>query len=91
MVESKAVKLNLNPWPESASELYRPSNRSLSVKLVPTLAYRECHVVSVTDPYGSNLDFLELMQSCFCTKLIKLCTIKIYGVVEVTVTARSKA
>jgi hypothetical protein len=25
-----------NPWPESASELYRPSDRRLSAKLVPT-------------------------------------------------------
>jgi hypothetical protein len=25
-------------WPESASELYRPSDRRLSAKLVPTLA-----------------------------------------------------
>jgi hypothetical protein len=25
------------PWPESASELYRPSDRSLSAKLVPIL------------------------------------------------------
>jgi hypothetical protein len=24
------------PWPQSASELYRPSNRCLSAKLVPT-------------------------------------------------------
>jgi hypothetical protein len=32
----------------------------LSVKLVPTFADRECHVVSVTDPYGRNLGFLDL-------------------------------
>jgi hypothetical protein len=30
----------LTPWPESASELYRPSGRSLSAKLVPTFADR---------------------------------------------------
>jgi hypothetical protein len=30
-----------NPWPESASELYRPSDRRLSVKLVSIFAYRE--------------------------------------------------
>jgi hypothetical protein len=30
----------INPWPVSASELYRPSDRRLSVKLVPTLAER---------------------------------------------------
>jgi hypothetical protein len=29
-----------SPWPESASELYRPSDRSLSAKLVPTLTDR---------------------------------------------------
>jgi hypothetical protein len=32
-------KFNLNkktPWPESAKELYRPSDRRLSAKLVPT-------------------------------------------------------
>jgi hypothetical protein len=39
-------KLNWTPWPESASELYRPSDCSLSAKLVPTLADRGCHVYS---------------------------------------------
>jgi hypothetical protein len=29
-----------SPWPESASELYRPRDRSLSAKLVPTFADR---------------------------------------------------
>jgi hypothetical protein len=38
------------PWPELVSELYRPSDRSLSVKLVPTSADGECRVVSMTDP-----------------------------------------
>jgi hypothetical protein len=38
------------PWPESASELYRPSDRLLSEKLVSSFADSECHVVSVTDP-----------------------------------------
>jgi hypothetical protein len=33
---------------ESASELYRPSSRRLSVKLVQTFEDRGCHVVSVT-------------------------------------------
>jgi hypothetical protein len=32
------VKLNWTPWPESASELYQPSYRCLSVKLVPTFS-----------------------------------------------------
>jgi CBS-domain-containing membrane protein len=47
--------MNSTPWPEPASELYRPSDSSLSAKLVPTFADRGCHVVSVTDPYGRIL------------------------------------
>jgi hypothetical protein len=31
----------------------------LSAKLVPTFADRGCHMVSVTDPYGRNLGFLD--------------------------------
>jgi hypothetical protein len=42
------VKFNEN----HASELYRPSDRRLSHKLVPALADRGCHVVSATDPHG---------------------------------------
>jgi hypothetical protein len=30
--------INKTPWPESASELYRPSDRRLLAKLVPTFA-----------------------------------------------------
>jgi hypothetical protein len=41
--------------PESMSELYRSSDRSLS----ETFADRGFHVVSVTDPYGGNLGFLD--------------------------------
>jgi hypothetical protein len=40
----------ISPWPESARELYRPSDSRLSVKLMPTFVDRGCHVVSVTDP-----------------------------------------
>jgi hypothetical protein len=47
------------PWSESASELYRPSDRRLSAKWLQTFADRGCHVVSVTDPYGRILDFLD--------------------------------
>jgi hypothetical protein len=39
------IQLNSTLWPESASELYRPSDRRLSAKLVPTFADRGCHVV----------------------------------------------
>jgi hypothetical protein len=45
------------PWSESASELYRPSDRRLSAKWLPTFADKGCHLVSVTDPYGRTLDF----------------------------------
>jgi hypothetical protein len=47
------IKQTKNPWPESAND------RRLSAKLVPTFADRGCHVVSVTDPYGRFLDFLD--------------------------------
>jgi hypothetical protein len=47
------------PWFESASELCRPSDRRLSVKWLPTSADRGYHVVSVTDPYGRILGFLD--------------------------------
>jgi hypothetical protein len=45
------------PWPESASELYRPSDRLLSEKLMPTFADRGCLVVRAMDPYCRILDF----------------------------------
>jgi hypothetical protein len=44
-------------WPQSAIELYRQSDRCLSVKSVPIFADRECHVVSATDPHGHILGF----------------------------------
>jgi hypothetical protein len=37
---------------ESASELYRPSDRRLSAKLVPNVANRGRRVVRATDPHG---------------------------------------
>jgi hypothetical protein len=46
------------PWSESASELYRSSDRRrLTAKLVLTFADRGCNVVSVTDPYDRILGF----------------------------------
>jgi hypothetical protein len=54
-----------NPWSESASELYRPSDRHLSEKLVPTFEDRGCHVVSVSDPYGRNLGILHRSRYFF--------------------------
>jgi CBS-domain-containing membrane protein len=52
--------------PESASELYRPSDRRSSAKLVPTFADIGCHVLSVTDPYRRILGFLDRSRY-FCT------------------------
>jgi hypothetical protein len=53
------------PWPETASELYQPSDRRLSTKSVPTFADRGCHVVSVTDPYGRILGFIDRIRYFF--------------------------
>jgi hypothetical protein len=47
------------PWSESASEIYRPSDRRLSAKRLPTFADIGYRVVSVTNPYGRILDFLD--------------------------------
>jgi hypothetical protein len=47
------------PWPESASEQYRPSDRPLSAKLVPTFAARGSYVVNTMDPRGRILGFLD--------------------------------
>jgi hypothetical protein len=53
------------PWTESESELYRPGDRPLSAKLVPTFVNRGCHKVSVTDPYGRNLGFRDRSRYFF--------------------------
>jgi hypothetical protein len=47
------------PWSESTSELYRPSDRRLSAKWLPTFPDGGHHVVSVTDPYGRIFGFLD--------------------------------
>jgi hypothetical protein len=36
-----------------------PTERHLSAKLVPAFVDRGCHMVSMTDPYGHILDFLD--------------------------------
>jgi hypothetical protein len=53
------IMKKVTPWPEYARELYRPSDRRLSGKLVPTFADERCHVFRVTDPYSRNLGFLD--------------------------------
>jgi hypothetical protein len=44
---------------EKKNEIYRPSDRHLSAKLMPTFADRGCRVVRATDPYGRILGFLD--------------------------------
>jgi hypothetical protein len=44
---------------------YTDRDRRLSAKLVPTFADGGCHVVSVTDPYGRNLGFLDRSRYFF--------------------------
>jgi hypothetical protein len=61
------------PWSESASELYRRSDRRLSAKLLPTFTVRGCHVVSVTDPCGCILGFIDRSRY-FSIKLLLSCT-----------------
>jgi hypothetical protein len=56
---------NETPWLESASEVYRPRDRRLLAKLVPTLADRGFHVVSVTDPHGRILRFIDRSRYVF--------------------------
>jgi hypothetical protein len=53
------------PWPQSASELYRPSNRHLSAKLMPTFADRGCCMVSRAVPYGGILGFPDRSRYFF--------------------------
>jgi hypothetical protein len=63
--ESEARNKKRTRWPESASELYRPRDRRLLAKLVPTFADRVCHVVSVTNPYGRIVGFLDRSRYFF--------------------------
>jgi hypothetical protein len=62
---SQSIHTKQTPWPESASELYRPSDRRLSAKLVQTFADRGCHVVSVTDLYLRIPGFLDRSRYFF--------------------------
>jgi hypothetical protein len=63
LLESVLYKKKKLPWSESTSELYRPSDRRLSAKWLPTFADKGSHVVSVADPYGCILGFLD--RSCY--------------------------
>jgi hypothetical protein len=48
---------------KAASELYRPSDRRISKKLVPAFKDSECRTVSATNSYSSILGFLN--RSCY--------------------------
>jgi CBS-domain-containing membrane protein len=52
-------RLCKTPLPESASELYRPNDLRLLAKLVQPFTDKGCHVVSVMDPYGRILGFVD--------------------------------
>jgi hypothetical protein len=52
------------PWPKFASELYRPSYRCLSPKLLPHL-WIDGATVSVMDLYGRILRFIDQSRYCF--------------------------
>jgi hypothetical protein len=67
------IKKKKTSWSESASELYRQSDRRLSAKWLPTFADRGCHVVSVTDPSGRILGFLDRSRY-FSIKQLLICT-----------------
>jgi hypothetical protein len=54
-----------SPCPESASELYRPSDRLLSAKLVQTFTDKKCHVASVTHPYVRILGFFQAVPQLY--------------------------
>jgi hypothetical protein len=54
----KKKKLSSVAWVRERT-IYRPSDRCLLAKLVPTFTDRGCDVVSVTDPYGRILGFLD--------------------------------
>jgi hypothetical protein len=74
-INSVIKKLKKTPWSESASELCRQSERRLSAKWLPTFADRECYVVSVTDPYGRILGFLDRSRY-FSIKYLLSCTLE---------------
>jgi hypothetical protein len=64
--------LNYTLWPESTSELYRPRDRSLSAKSVPTFVDRGCRVVSATDPYCRIFWFLDRSRCFFFQVTLQL-------------------
>jgi hypothetical protein len=64
-IDDVLFSLKETPWSGSVSELYRPSDRRLSAKLVPTFADRRSHVVSVMDPYSHIIGLLDQSRYFF--------------------------
>jgi hypothetical protein len=54
-----------NPWSESASKLYRQSDRPLSAKLVPTFAYRGCRGLIIGFLDRSRYFFFQVAPQLF--------------------------
>jgi hypothetical protein len=67
-----AAHYRKTPWPESASELNRPSDSRSSAKLAQIFAHRGCQEVSVTNPYKISISFVPLCPSLYCKRLVKL-------------------
>jgi hypothetical protein len=55
IIEGAIITANLTPWPESASELYQPSDRRLSAKLGPTFCGLRVSCISRHEMEGSRL------------------------------------
>jgi hypothetical protein len=64
-VRIKLIIIIIIPWPQCASELFRPSDRLLSAKLVSTFVDGGFNVVSVTDRYARILGFLNRSRYFF--------------------------
>jgi hypothetical protein len=56
-IEYKKKKKEKTPWPESANELYRPCDRRLSTKVVPTF---EDRVMSRSRRGGSSTSVISV-------------------------------
>jgi hypothetical protein len=55
MTKQNEIEKNLR----GLSPLYRPSDRRMSAKLMPTFTDRGCRVVNGTDPHARILGFLD--------------------------------
>jgi hypothetical protein len=66
-----SYKQQQTAWPESASELYRPSDCRLSAKLVSAFADKGCRVVNIMDPHGwfFRLEPLLFLPNSFSVEL----------------------